>query len=101
PLADLMGAGLGAPGRTATAVLAVLLTMGSMNAYVAGAAKLSGALTGARPQRSVAVFAALGAVLLAPLAAGLLDVEALIRACSASFVAVYVLATAAGVRILS
>ena len=101
PLADLMGAGLGAPGRTATAVLAVLLTMGSMNAYVAGATKLAGALTGARPQRAVLVFAALGAVLLAPLAAGLLDVEALIRACSASFVAVYVLATAAGVRILS
>ena len=109
PLADLMGAGLGAPGRTATAVLAVLLTMGSMNAYVAGAAKLAGALAAegsapaafARPRRAIALFALLGAVLLAPLAAGLLDVEALIRACSASFVAVYVVATAAGVRILS
>ena len=109
PLADLMGAGLGAPGRTATAVLAVLLTMGSMNAYVAGAAKLAGALGAegsapaafARPRRAIALFALLGAVLLAPLAAGLLDVEALIRACSASFVAVYVVATAAGVRILS
>jgi amino acid efflux transporter len=109
PLADLMAAGLGAPGRDATAVLAVLLTMGSMNAYVAGAAKLAGALAAgktapaafARPGRAIALFALLGAVLLVPLAAGLLDVEALIRACSASFVAVYVIATAAGVRILS
>jgi amino acid efflux transporter len=108
PLADLMAAGLGAPGRTATAVLAVLLTMGSMNAYVAGATKLAGALAAegtapaafARPQRTVALLALLGAILLAPLAAGLLDVDALIRACGASFVAVYVISTAAGARIL-
>ena len=44
PLAELMQAGLGAPGRTATAVLAVLLTVGTMNAYVAAAVQLSGAL---------------------------------------------------------
>jgi amino acid efflux transporter len=108
PLADLMAAGLGAPGRTATAVLAVLLTMGSMNAYVAGATKLAGALAAegtapaafARPQRTVALLALLGAILLAPLSAGLLDVDALIRACGASFVAVYVISTAAGARIL-
>src|SRR4051812_29497297 len=91
PLADLMGAGLGAPGRTATALLAVLLTMGSMNAYVAGATKLAGALAAegsapaalARPRRAVVLFALLGAALLAPLAIGLLDVDVLIRACSA------------------
>ena len=54
PLADLMAAGLGAPGRTVTAFLAVLLTMGAMNAYVAAAAKLAGALAaeGAAPARS-------------------------------------------------
>jgi amino acid efflux transporter len=44
PLADLMGAGLGEAGRTGTAALATLLTMGTMNAYVAAAVKLSGAL---------------------------------------------------------
>ena len=51
PLADLMAAGLGAPGRTVTAVLAVLLTMGTMNTYVAAATKLAGALAdeGAAP----------------------------------------------------
>ena len=37
PLADLMAAGLGETGRTATAAIAVLLTMGTMNAYVAAA----------------------------------------------------------------
>ena len=44
PLADLMAAGLGETGRTVTAVLAVLLTMGTMNTYVAAAVKLAGAL---------------------------------------------------------
>jgi amino acid efflux transporter len=109
PLADLMGAGLGEPGRTATAVLAVLLTTGTMNAYVAGATRLAGALAAegsapallARPRRSLALFALLGAALLAPLAVEALDVDALIRACSACFVAVYVISTAAGVRILA
>jgi amino acid efflux transporter len=109
PLADLMAAGLGAPGRTATAGLAVLLTMGAMNAYVAAAVKLAGALAEegsapaalAGPARALATIAAVAAVLLVPLGADLLSVEGLVRACSASFVAVYVIATAAGVRLLS
>jgi amino acid efflux transporter len=108
PLADLMAAGLGAPGRTATAALAVLLTMGAMNAYVAAAVKLAGALAQERsapaaladPGRALATIAAAGAVLLVPLGADLVSVEGLVRACSASFVAVYVIATAAGVRLL-
>ena len=74
PLADLMAAGLGAPGRTATAALAVLLTMGAMNAYVAAAVKLAGALADegsapaalARPGRALALIATAGAVLLVP-----------------------------------
>jgi amino acid efflux transporter len=108
PLADLMAAGLGAPGRTATAALAVLLTMGTMNAYIAAAVKLAGALAHegsapaalARAGRALATIATAGALLLIPLAADLLSVEGLIRATSASFVAVYVTATAAGVRLL-
>jgi amino acid efflux transporter len=109
PLADLMAAGLGAPGRTATAALAVLLTMGTMNAYVAAAVKLAGALADegsaprwlARPSRALVLFAAIGAALLVPLGADVLTAEDLVRACSASFVAVYVIATAAGVRLLA
>ena len=108
PLADLMAAGLGDTGRTVTAALAVLLTMGTMNAYVAAAVKLAGALAGertapsalARPGRALALFGTVGALLLAALGARLLDVDGLVRATSASFVAVYVTATAAGVRLL-
>lgn len=38
PLADLIAVGFGQVGRDATAVLAVALTMGTMNMYLAGAA---------------------------------------------------------------
>ena len=44
PLADLVAVGFGRAGRDATAVLAVALTMGTMNVYTAGAAKLAAAL---------------------------------------------------------
>ena len=108
PLADLMEAGLGAPGRTATAVLAVLLTMGTMNAYVAAAVKLAGALAAdeaaprplARARVGLGLLAVVSAGELALLAGGAFGVEALVRASSASFVAVYVPATAAGVLLL-
>jgi amino acid efflux transporter len=108
PIADLMAAGLGAPGRTATAALAVLLTMGTMNAYVAAAVKLAGALAEereapvalARPARALGLMAVIGAALMVPLAADVLSLEGLVRACSAAFVAVYVTATAAGIRLL-
>jgi amino acid efflux transporter len=104
-----MAAGLGSTGRTATAALAVLLTMGAMNAYVAAAVKLAGALAQegsapaalARPSRALAAIAAAGALLLVPLGADLIEVDGLVRATSASFVAVYVIATAAGVRLLT
>jgi amino acid efflux transporter len=99
PLADLMAAGLGETGRRVTAVLAVLLTMGTMNTYVAAASQLAGALVpGSRP---LPWLGAVAAVLLVPLALDLLSVDALMKATSAAFVAVYVVATAAGVRLLS
>ena len=77
PLADLMAAGLGGPGRTATAALAVLLTMGTMNAYVAAATRLAGALAEertapralSRPATALTLFAVIGAALLVPLGA--------------------------------
>jgi amino acid efflux transporter len=109
PLADLMAAGLGAPGRTVTAALAVLLTMGAMNAYVAASVKLAGALAAegaaprllANPRRALTGWAAVAAALLTVLATDLLSLDGLVRATSASFVAVYVLATAAGIRLLT
>ena len=109
PLADLMAAGLGETGRTVTAGLAVLLTMGTMNAYVAAAVKLAGALAEERSAPpalgrtpvALGLLAAVAAALLVPLALGELSLQGLLKACSASFVAVYVAATAAGVRLLS
>lgn len=108
PLADLMAAGLGDAGRTVTALLAVLLTMGAMNVYVAAATQLAGALSAegsappalARPRTALTLLAVVAAALLVPLAADALSLQGLVRACSASFVAVYVAATAAGVRLL-
>src|SRR5688572_23765862 len=108
PLADLMAAGLGETGRSVTAGLAVLLTMGTMNAYVAAAVRLAGALAeegsapalAARPRVALGMFAAVGAALLVPLGFDVIGVDGLVRACSSAFVAVYVAATAAGVRLL-
>jgi amino acid efflux transporter len=114
PLADLLQAGLGDGGRRATAVLAVALTMGTMNVYVGGSAKLAaalaadGALPGwlaggapaSVPRRPLALLGAAGLALLALLAAGALDADALVRATSACFVAVYLLALGSAVRIL-
>ena len=108
PLADLMQRGLGGAGSALTAGAAVLLTVGTTNAYVAGATRLAGALVAdgsmpramARPGAPLAVIAAASVVILAALAAGLVDVDPIVRAISTSFVAVYVAATAAGVRLL-
>ena len=90
--------------------------MGTMNVYLGGAAKLAAALAEdgslpalARPRaaprsiprRPLALIAALGTVLLAGLLAGLVGTDTLVRSTSACFVAVYVLALAAAVRILT
>lgn len=108
PLADLMGAGLGDAGRRITALLAVLLTMGTMNTYVAAATRLAGALAEegnaprflASPRLALATMAGIAGALLIVLGVELLDVDALMRATSALFVAVYVTATAAGSKLL-
>jgi amino acid efflux transporter len=114
PLADLMSVGFGQAGRDATAVLAVALTMGTMNVYIGGAAKLAGALASegalpawlgadahrSVPRRPLVAIACVGAALLVALVAGLGSTTALVRATSACFVAVYVLALASAVRVL-
>ena len=114
PLADLIAVGFGRAGRDATAVLAVALTMGTMNVYIGGAAKLAASLAheGALPRRigggtprsvprrPLALIAALGAAVLIALIAGFSGTDDLVRATSACFVAVYVLALGSAVRIL-
>ena len=114
PLADLIAVGFGHAGREATAVLAVALTMGTMNVYIAGASKLiaSLALEGALPRvlagdsyrsvprRPLVLIAVPGVALLGALVAGFSSTDALIRATSACFIGVYMLALLSAVRIL-
>ena len=101
PLADLLEAGFGRTGRDVTAVLAVVLTMGTMNVYLGGGARLAGSLIGgATPRRALASFGVLGGIVLAALAVEALQADDLVRATSACFVSVYLLALSAGVRIL-
>jgi amino acid efflux transporter len=115
PLADLISIGFGELGRDATAVLAVALTMGTMNVYTAGAAKLAAALgaSGALPRwfagdahrsvprRPLAVLALGASALLGGLLLGLGSAEGLVRATSALFIAVYVLALLSALRIVA
>jgi amino acid efflux transporter len=108
PLADLMGAGLGDTGRRITALLAVLLTMGTMNTYVAAGTRLAGALAQegnapaflAVPRYALTATALITGGLVLLLAVELIDPDTLMRATSALFIAVYVTATAAGNRLL-
>ena len=115
PLADLIAVGFGRAGRDVTAVLAVALTMGTMNVYMGGSAKLAAALAhegalprwlggdGHRsiPRRPLLVLAIVGGVLLLALGAGFSSAADLVRATSACFVSVYVLSLASAVRILA
>ncbi len=114
PLADLVSVGFGRAGRDATAVLAVALTMGTMNVYLGVAAKLAASLAQAGdlpawlagdaqrsvPRRPLVVIAAVAIVIFGGLLAGISSTEDLVRATSALFIAVYVLATLSAVRIL-
>jgi amino acid efflux transporter len=115
PLADLIAVGFGTWGRDATAVLAVALTMGTMNVYIGGASKLAASLAASGslpawlgrdasrsiPRRPLLVEFVIGTVLLVGLVAGYADAGDLVRATSACFIVVYVAATASGVRILT
>jgi amino acid efflux transporter len=115
PLADLISVGFGRAGRDATAVLAVALTMGTMNVYMAGAAKLMASLAAdgvlpralaadahrTVPRRPLVLIGAVGVVILVCLLAGVAGTAALIRATSACFIAVYALALLSAARILT
>jgi amino acid efflux transporter len=105
PLADLLAAGVGGPVRQITAVVAVLLTIGAVNAYLAGASRLGVALArdGALPARVVGTprkslaFVTAGGLLSVLLPFDFHTVMLLVTGC---FTLVYVLGTAAAVRLL-
>ncbi len=105
PLADLLAVGVGGPVRPVVAVVAVLLTVGAVNAYMAGASRLGAALAreGALPYR---VFGSnrrsLVFVVLAAVAGALLPIElhTLLLLVTGGLTLVYVIGTAAAVRLL-
>lgn len=115
PLAELLAIGVGGEVRTLTAGAAILLTVGVMNAYFAGAAKLGAALgrdgalpawfaggsrAGEVPRHSLAVVSGLAAVAMAVVAAAGIGPGPVVLVITGSFVLVYVLGTAAAVRLL-
>ncbi|KRF38804.1 APC family permease [Terrabacter sp. Soil810] len=115
PLSDLMAIALGEQARVVTAVVAVLLTVGAMNAYYAGGSRLGAALArdgalprwlakggeaGQVPRRSIALVTTssmLSLVVAVVLDLGLTPLMLLATGC---FTLVYVLGTAAALRLL-
>jgi amino acid efflux transporter len=105
PLADLLAAGVGGPVRIITAVVAVLLTLGAVNAYLAGASQLGAALArdGALPARLTGTpRKSLAVVTVGGLAAAALPVSLhiMLLLVTGCFTLVYVLGTAAALRLL-
>ncbi|MET7393278.1 amino acid permease [Dactylosporangium sp. NPDC005572] len=115
PLADLLALRFGDGSRVVTAVVALLLTAGAMNAYFAGVAKLGAALArdgalpgwfaqgagaGEVPRRSLSAIALLAGAVLALAAGTGLGPRPLMLLTTGSFVVVYVLGTAAAVKLL-
>jgi amino acid efflux transporter len=114
PLADLISVGFGRAGHDATAVLAVALTMGTMNVYIAGTAKLIASLANERalpawlgadadrsvPRHPLFLIGSVGCLGLLIRLAGISSTAAFVRGTSACFICVYVLVLASAVRIL-
>jgi amino acid efflux transporter len=105
PLADLLAVGVGGPVRVVTAVVAVLLTIGAVNAYLAGASRLGVALArdGALPARMTGTqhrsltFVGVASLVSVALPLSLHTSMLLVTGC---FTLVYVLGTAAALRLL-
>jgi amino acid efflux transporter len=115
PLSDLLSVGVGGPVKAITAVAAVVMSMGAMNAYFAGSAKLGAALgrdgalptwfargssVGEVPRRSLLVVAGLAALALTLTALTGVGLRPSVLLTTGSFVLVYVLGTAAALRLL-
>jgi amino acid efflux transporter len=115
PLSELLGIAIGGPVKKITAVIALLLTIGAMNAYFAGASKLGAALgrdgalpswfakgseVGDVPRRSLSIIALLSSVALAIVAFGNVGTRPAVLVTTGSFVLVYVLGTAAAIKLL-
>jgi len=116
PLADLLQLAIGPAGRAVGAAAALVLTVGSVNAYISGASEMLRELTavpgqngpngpGHAPRLSahalLGVIALVGLVLLGLSALRLADIVALVSVPTAMFLCVYLSCTAAATRILA
>lgn len=115
PLGDLLGIGLGGDARLFAAGAVLLLSVGTMNVYYAGAAKLGAALgrdgalpgwlargsaVGEVPRRSLAVVSVLGLTTLAVALREGVGASPLVALTTGLFVAVYAVGVAAALRLL-
>jgi amino acid efflux transporter len=115
PLSDLLVTALGEPARPAMTVVAVLLTVATINTYFAGAAELGaslardGSLPGwlARregrsgvPRRALGTVAGLALVTIAAMAVLDLDTDSALLVTTATFALVYLAGTGAAVLLL-
>ena len=115
PLSDLLVLGFGEGARPVTAVVAVLLSVGAINAYFSGGARLGAALArdgslpawlaqgssaGEVPRRSLAVVALGGLASLAVITVGDLSLNAPLLMTTGAFALVYAVGTAAAMRLL-
>ncbi|MEU3645897.1 APC family permease [Lentzea sp. NPDC034063] len=107
PVAKLLVLAVGPAGVVLASVSAVVLTIGTINAYVSGAATLARALTShdegldTPPRWLNAAILGSGGVLISLLGAGVLELESLVAVPSAMFLAVYLGCTAAAWKLLS
>jgi amino acid efflux transporter len=115
PLSDLLVVALGEPARPAMTVVAVLLTIATINTYFAGAAELGASLArdgslpawlavredpSGVPRRALAVVAALGLLTTVGQAVLGLDTDSTLLVTTATFALTYLASTAAAVRLL-
>ena len=115
PLSDLLVLGLGEWARPVTTLVAVLLSVGAINAYFAGGARLGAALArdgslpawlahgstaGEVPRRSLALVTAGGLTSLGVITVGHLSLNAPLLATTGTFALVYAVGTAAALRLL-
>lgn len=113
PLSDLLVVGFGESARPVTTVVAVLLTIGAINVYFAGGSRMGAALArdgglpawlanqpGRTPRRSLALITLVALGTTAVLAALDLSTDAILLMATATFSLLYVVGTAAALRLL-
>ncbi|MEI7056772.1 amino acid permease [Nocardioides sp. CCNWLW239] len=113
PLADLLVLGFGEPARPVTAVVAVLLTIGAINAYFAGGSRLGASLAregglprflaapaSAIPRRSLLTICAVALGTLAVTWVVGASTDAALLMASGTFALLYVVGAAAALRLL-